>query len=325
MPFDDDDDERRCEAAFLALRDAVVADGVARRVRSAEDGRFFVAAGIASVVEHRFDERLDPETLSGDALEHWMQRATAEGETWSDPRGRRGALLLLLDSRLGPTASARRIGTLEVEWLSISRYAWITNLYVVPDARGRGIASGLLDRVHDALAPAGALGLSLSTHWAWQPAVAFYLRHGATVRAWTPALSFVWRRPGESWSIAIEGDDARFRFRAEDGRELVGRAAREGGWLRWEPPPPERGVLDADRDRAARTFAVALAMRGWPLARSPEALARAVASDADTGAPEELAAKIEQWEAWDRKHGFSVPTPRIPHLASRAYETLAGD
>lgn len=306
-----EEDEERCERAFAATCRALAEAGLARRVESADDARWFVAAGVASVVEHRFGETLDAERLEGDALTGWIARATARGESWGDPRERRGALIV----RQG----ARKIGTIELEWLSISRLVWVSNLYVVPDARGHGIASALLDRVHAALAPAGAFGLAPSTHWSWPRAVRFYLRHGATLRSWKHALAFVWRRPGERWWMELDGDRARFTFESEHGDALEWRASREDGWLRWDAPPRAR---DHDaHGRAEQTFALALATHGWPLARSPETLERRW-TWSDGGMPEGLAAKIEIWEAWDRDHGFRVDTPRIPRLAYRDYRTI---
>ncbi|HEX4935896.1 MAG TPA: hypothetical protein VFV33_22100, partial [Gemmatimonadaceae bacterium] len=44
--------------------------------------------------------------------------------------------------------------------------------------------------------------------------------------------------------------------------------------------------------------------------------------DADGGAPEALANKIVQWEAFDRAQGWHVDQPRIPGLAYPTWDDL---
>ena len=63
---------------------------------------------------------------------------------------------------------------------------------------------------------------------------------------------------------------------------------------------------------ARRTFAVALAVRGFPLVRSPEA--------AGDGEPEGLARQIVRFEAWDLRAGWEVRTPRIPGLSYPSWD-----
>ena len=53
-----------------------------------------------------------------------------------------------------------------------------------------------------------------------------------------------------------------------------------------------------------------------PLIRSPEAWKQRHASS-DAGHPEDLAYKIEVFEACDRRSGYEVRAPRIPGLAYR--------
>lgn len=62
------------------------------------------------------------------------------------------------------------------------------------------------------------------------------------------------------------------------------------------------------------------ALRGWPLIRSQRFWDEFHHSDA--GPPEALAHKIAIWEAWDRKHGFRVETPKIPGLEYPTWEEL---
>ena len=71
---------------------------------------------------------------------------------------------------------------------------------------------------------------------------------------------------------------------------------------------------------ATSTLSLALALHGWPLVRSREEWERSYFADA--GPPEALAYKITIWEAWDRKHGRVVSTPRIPGLEYPTWDEL---
>jgi hypothetical protein len=64
-----------------------------------------------------------------------------------------------------------------------------------------------------------------------------------------------------------------------------------------------------------------LAVRGWPLIRSEEAWAQRH-NWSDSGEPEGLAYKIEIFEAIDRRHGFTVRTPRIPGSRYRDLDAI---
>jgi hypothetical protein len=78
------------------------------------------------------------------------------------------------------------------------------------------------------------------------------------------------------------------------------------------------GLGEGDDWNAESTLAVAIASRGWPLARSPALLEEMRGGDA--GAPEALAERIRWWEAWERERGWIVETPRIP---GSTYPSLA--
>lgn len=57
--------------------------------------------------------------------------------------------------------------------------AWLTEFYVVPDARGRGLGDAALTEMTAALAAKGVKALHLQVR-ADNPAVALYARHGFT-------------------------------------------------------------------------------------------------------------------------------------------------
>jgi hypothetical protein len=75
--------------------------------------------------------------------------------------------------------------------------------------------------------------------------------------------------------------------------------------------------------RAPSTLVLWLALRGWPLVRSPEDWERERHND--FGSPEALAYKIVIWEAWAKAHGFRVDTPRIPGLSYTGWAELQAE
>jgi len=72
---------------------------------------------------------------------------------------------------------------------------------------------------------------------------------------------------------------------------------------------------------APGTFAVHLALAGWPLIRSKENWEHRYRWS-DAGEPEGLAYKIEIFEAVSRKRGFEVRTPRIPGIQYRTRDEI---
>jgi hypothetical protein len=77
-------------------------------------------------------------------------------------------------------------------------------------------------------------------------------------------------------------------------------------------------LSDIVQFHARSTFAVALAVHGWPLLRAGDDIDDAAVYDA--GGPSVLAYKIGMFEALDRASGFDVRTPRIPGLP---YDAIA--
>jgi hypothetical protein len=101
------------------------------------------------------------------------------------------------------------------------------------------------------------------------------------------------------------------------------RAHRRGDVLELGDPPASLAGderLGEAYWHADSTLALALALHGFPLVRSRAEWDRSYFADA--GAPEALAYKITIWEAWARKRGWRVETPRIPGLAYPTWEAL---
>ena len=94
-----------------------------------------------------------------------------------------------------------------------------------------------------------------------------------------------------------------------------------GNRLGWEEHGDLKDLPGEASHCAPGTFALHLALAGWPLIRSEENWEhRHYWSDA--GQPEGLAYKIEIFEAVDRQRGFDVRTPRIPGLQYRELDDI---
>lgn len=215
----------------------------------------------------------------------------------------------------------RRAGTIAFWNTAIGDgFIQVSSLYVFPDLRGRGIAGRLLRVARDAACDRELRGLWVPTHWSWQPAIRFYLDRGMWVRSWKHSLVLIETRDLPSWRLDVEGDRALFIISAEGGEKVLIRATRRGDFLEWVEEPG----LDADweiHSLATGTLALALAIRGWPLVRSEEQWAKRW-NWSDFGQPEGLAAKIEVFEAVDRRDGFEVRTPRIARIPYRALDEI---
>lgn len=132
--------------------------------------------------------------------------------------------------------------------------------------------------------------------------------------------NFVWTSSLPLHAITV--GDCTARFAVDDGArtlELI-TASRDGDLLVWnELPAMASGELGGHVAFHARcTFAVALAVHGWPLLRAGDDLDEAAIYDA--GGPDVLAHKIAMFELFDRQSGFEVRAPRIPGLP---YEVIA--
>jgi len=300
--------------AVVAVRAQLIARGLARPAALSElDTHYFLAAEVASVLEHRRAIQLDPAVLTPAELDASRAREPLALENL-EHEPREGALVLL--------ENGARIGTVCFDdFEGLAPYAHVSSLYVAPQWRGRGVASELLDVMHAMLVPPYA-GLSLTTYWTWPRAVQFYLRHGCVVRQWKHALVFLWRSEAVFWEVQFEGDVATFVWHRAGAAPRTWTAQRRAGWLAWTEPREQSGP-DGDWYDATMTFAVVLASRGWPIARSEETLAEG-ARWSDCGYPEGLAVKIERWEAYDRERGYVVDTPRLPSLPYRDWTALKG-
>jgi GNAT superfamily N-acetyltransferase len=306
---------------ILAAHAALVADGVIEPLsEQAGDVRLWLDCEIASLVENRFFDRLDPRAFTRELREQWEPRATSNGERLNDPHAHAWYTV-----PYWITEGGERLGTIGLSTTCMgATLVTISSLYVMPDRRGLGIAKRALRRARDAVCARGARGLRVPTHWSWQPAVRFYLGLGMWVANWKHTLVFGWRGDLPEHRVLVGEREARFEI-VRDGRAVhLITASRDGDRLAWRESPRMKELLRDDISiyhLGVGTFALALAVHGFPLVRSAAHWGRRRESS-DLGYPEGLAYKIEIFEAIDRKNGFEIQAPRIPGLSYRDYDDI---
>jgi hypothetical protein len=289
---------------------------------NATAARLFADHDLASLVECRCGTLLDPSAFNRTTRRVWTARATTSPSEIGPTRDRDFLRPYWLMSQ------GRRIGTIAVTTSSLGGGTLrVFSLYVLPLHRGAGHARRAIRAVYDAVIAEGLRGLRLDTEWCWQPTVRFYCGIGMWIHMWKRGLDFALRRDLAPWRLELEGDRARFVVDLASGPRVLLRARHNGKRLGWR-------VARASEDdestkemvwRAHGTFAVALALRGWPLLRSDKDWKEQLAQGfSDCGGPEGLAFRIQRYEAWANKHGWRVDTPRIPGLDYPTWDDLGG-
>jgi ribosomal protein S18 acetylase RimI-like enzyme len=283
---------------------------------STEEGetRDWNARELASLIEGNFHVQLDVTPLSDFERLAYERRVSFDGGLLRSPHGGYRLPFWLLDDgrRVGTIAIATMVSGLDL--ISIS------SLYVDPAMRCRGLARRALEAVYRAAIANGGGGLRLDASWTWQPSVRFYARIGMWVWMWKHNLVFTWQPELPSYRVEMGEAEARFLIR-QDGRWHVAVTARNlGDRLGWEPDGLEHEPIEM-LHCIPGTFALHLALAGWPLIRSEETWERRY-HWSDAGEPEGLAYKIEIFEAVDRERDFDVRTPRIPGLQYRDLDEI---
>jgi GNAT superfamily N-acetyltransferase len=293
----------------------LVSEGVIEPLSTDEDDtRNWNLWELASLVEGHFHEQLDVVRLTDDERLAQERRSTFDGRPLASPHGGyRHPFWLLADGQRAGTFAVATI-ILGLDLISIS------SLYVEPSFRRRGLARQALEAAFRAAISNGAGGLRLDTSWTWQPAVRFYARIGMWVWMWKHNLVFAWHRDLPPYRVEVGESEARFLIQQGDGWRPMIVARRLGERLGWEAEDLEGQPLAASHCFPG-TFALHLALAGWPLVRSDETWARRW-HWSDGGQPEGLAYKIEIFEAVDRQRGFDVRTPRIPGIRYRDLEEI---
>jgi hypothetical protein len=265
---------------------------------------------LASMVENRLGTVVDAARLGTEERRDLLARATLDGEQPSARDVEHHRSYWIVEGR-------EKVGTLAIATnLLGSSTLGVSSLYVAPARRSRGRAACALDAVYAASVAAGVSGIRLSTDWSWQPAVRFYLKLGLWIWGWKRSIDFVRRHDLPRWRLMLDGERARFIVSEGNAERAVIEAWRAGDRLQWfETISAEPARNDELAFYAPGTFAVALAVRGFPLITSDEEWRAQLATGfSDCGGPEGLAFKIRRFEAWDRKCGWLTPAPRIPGL-----------
>jgi ribosomal protein S18 acetylase RimI-like enzyme len=269
---------------------------------------------LASLAEGHLHERLDVARLTEDERLAYQRRLVEGDRPLPNPHDGYWTPFWLL-------TESRRIGTIAPATMYLGKdLLSIASLYVEPRARRRNVARRALEGFYRAAVAHGAGGIRLETRWTWQPAVRFYARIGMWVRMWKHDLVFTWQPDLPPYRVEFEGSEARFRIERDGGWQILVTARHLGDRLGWEPQGLQGQPWEVAHG-VPGTFALHLALAGWPLIRSEETWARRY-DWSDSGEPEGLAYKIEIFEAVDRERGFEVRTPRIPGMEYRGLEEI---
>ncbi|MFT3771739.1 MAG: GNAT family N-acetyltransferase [Minicystis sp.] len=312
-----DDDDR---VSPLDAHAALVREGVLEPLSTGEaETRLWMSCELASLVENRFFEPFDPLTATPDLRAHWEPRAGSD-EPLTSPHGEEWYRL-----PYWIRAGGERAGTvaLHTAYVGIGLVT-VSSLYVLPAHRRRGVAAHTLGRLQAAVLAHGGRGLRVPTRWTWQPAVRLYLGLGMWLANWKDSLVFAWHGHLPDHRIEVGEHEARFAVDLGGRVEPLLAARREGERLGWTESPQFTAVRREVPELyhlAPATFALALAVHGYPLIRSAEAWEQRH-TWRDAGEPEGLAYKIELFEAWDRKQGYRIRTPRLPGLGYREWEDI---
>jgi GNAT superfamily N-acetyltransferase len=279
------------------------------------------ACELCSFLDHRVESPaalLDPRAMSERDIDAWSARLLLPEERITDPRTFDWYRSYWLE------ANGERLGTLALQvwdWGWAGPHLGFASLYVFPEHRRRGHAKRLLSALFFVVEQLSLSALRLETSWLWQPAVRLYLNGGFSVANWKHELSLVrWRdRP----SPRVQISQAAIGLLPEHGDEPLIIATRAGDRLCWQEQRTEAGG-EGETSRCAweSTLALWLAVHGWPLIRSEQTWADRLRW-MDAGMPEGLARRIQIWEAYARRHGLPVRTPRIPGLSDPSWEALA--
>jgi GNAT superfamily N-acetyltransferase len=274
----------------------------------AGDRRLWRACDLASLVEGCFGERVEPEALDEAGAKPWIDRlggtfAVAPLDTFRDPVEPEGREWLLADGR--------RVGTIA---LSVSRFRgpwlFVHSLFVWPRERGHGVAGRALDALAEIAARHGLAGVRLATSWTWQKSLRFYLERGFWVYMWKHDIQLVMQPALPKRRFSIDGDVAHFDVVEPSLLRRLFTARRAGEELQLE----EAELGDSELGHVAHgTFALLLALAGWPLVRSEGQWAQRY-SWSDMGEVEGLAYKIGVFERVARERGWSLNTVAIPGL-----------
>jgi len=278
--------------------------------------RAWLDCDLASLAENWLGDRLDPRDLDDAHRAEWLSRVVEERPM---PLGRRSEC----ERCYWILEGGQRAGTMALSSSELTgKNLHLASLYVLPSYRGRGVGRRAMESLMSSMRQHG-LSLRLDTSWCWQRTVGFYLQLGLWVRMWKRDLCLCWDPTTPAPRLEIGARTASLSVPLDGAQVVLAQARRRGSAL--ELKEPARSLAKDKRLggaywHAESTLALALARHGWPLVRSPEEWERS--HYADAGPPEALAYKITIWEAWARKRGWNVTTPRLPGLEYPTWDEL---
>jgi GNAT superfamily N-acetyltransferase len=279
-----------------------------------EETRKWNRCELASLIEGHFHVQLDVARLSEDERLAYECRVTYNGRPLVSPHGEYRRPFWLL-------ADGRRVGTIAIDNMIFGiNLVSISSLYVEPTMWRRNIARRALEAVFRAALANDGGGIRLDTNWTWQSAVRFYARIGMWVWMWKHDLVFTWQPEFPRYRVEIGESEARFLIEQDGQWRAVVTAQNLGDRLGWNSENLPREPIEMSHC-VPGTFALHLALAGWPLVRSAETWEHRYRWS-DAGEPEGLAYKIEISEAVSRERGFDVHTPRIPGIQYRSLKEI---
>jgi ribosomal protein S18 acetylase RimI-like enzyme len=303
-------------SAIEACCRQLVTEGVVEPLSTDEgETRGWMLWELASLVEGHLHTQLDVARLSEEERLAYECRVSYDGGPLGSPHGGYSRPFWLLDD-------GRRVGTIAIATMySGMDLISISSLYVDPAERRRNVARRALEAVFRAAVANGAGGIRLDTNWTWQPSVRFYARIGMWIWMWKHDLVFTWQQDLPPYRVEIGESEARFLIHQDDQWRVMVTAQNLGERLGWEESEDlARQPIELSHCIPG-TFALHLALAGWPLVRSEETWEHRH-HWCDTGEPEGLAYKIEIFEAMFRECGYEIRTPRLPGLQYRDFDDI---
>lgn len=288
-----------------------------RPVSPGEDRAFWLH-DLASTVEGAFGEvaafpvgrtPADQETAWSRRLGDWWERRSAAGRYGDDLSDRYWLTIPGRDEEAAGTIAVGRMAT-------GASHARLYSLYVAPPFRRQGIATRVLDQVYNVALASDLSGTMLDALWVRQDTLRFYLARRMWVVGWKHSIMFAQSAFMPSYRIDPTGEASLvLSIDVGDGMLPLLAAFNNGTRLGWEETGLYARLVEQEEYlvaiRGQATLALACAVRGWPLIRSPSDWEDRFRSS-DVGGPEGLAHKIGLFEAEGRTDGWGVRTPRIP-------------
>jgi GNAT superfamily N-acetyltransferase len=293
----------------LAVQRRLIESGVVAPLSVDHDEvRRWLGSELASLIEGHLHQMVEPDALPDPQWAEWERRVTYKEEGLGNPHEWLLPCWLL--------SGVERVGMLAIQSIVLGLAdICLASLYVRPGCRRQGLATRALEAVHDATKAAGGAGVRIPTSWCWQHAVRFYTRRGLWVHGWKHSLVFVRRPDLPMYRVSIDGSMARFLILRDGTWTPLFEATNGGTVLEWIELSGQTRIQDSWSvcHYAPGTFAMHLALAGWPLIRSSAQWEQRYMWS-DCGQPEGLALKIALFEAEARTQGYDIKTPRIPGL-----------